>query len=701
MSRTFLTCLVALGLAQSTLAAPTSVRNLDKEHVAGQLIVKFHEGLTPAQMEMTLKGFEGRKVREFRASKAQLVSFSASTGDDSLALIGQKLLADPRVKYVEANTILHADRMPNDPQFNQLYGLHNEGTDGGKAGADIDAPQAWDVTTGSRNVLVGVIDTGVDYTHPDIMPNYWSNPGETGVAADGTDKISNGVDDDANGFIDDWRGWDFANNDNDPLDDNNHGTHVAGTIGGQGDDGVGVVGVNWNVSIVGLKFLTGAGSGTLEGAVMAIEYGTKLGVTLTSNSWGGGGYSETMEAAIREAGEQGVLFIAAAGNDGTDNDVDPHFPSSYDLDNVISVAATDRNDAIADFSCFGLNSVDLGAPGVDIVSSIPGNKYDKYSGTSMATPHVSGAAALVKAAYPDATAAQIKARLLNTADPVDSLAGKTVTGGRLNVASALENDAVAPNAATSLVMTEARTTSVVFEWRAAGDDGDIGTARRYEVRYSEAQITSEDEWAAAAKAKVQIQDADVNGAVSATVSGLAFNSSGFIAVKAIDNVGNVGPLSDSAAFGVIQVRKVYEDTTDTLEGVTADAPWGLEDLDTGKVFSDSPTGQYVENLDISLTLADVTLNSPLATLVIDSSWELEAGYDFASVEISLDAGATWILLDEVSGVSGGMKQSLYDLSPVLGEALTFKLRFRLKTDYSINYDGYKVGNVQIFAPARR
>ncbi len=236
MSRIVLTCLVALGLTQAAHAAPSSVRNLDKEHVPGQLIVKFDEGLTPAQVEKTLKAFAGKKVREFRASKAQLVSFSASTGDDSLALIGRKLLADPRVKYVEANTILHADRMPNDPQFNLLYGLHNEGTNGGKTGADIDAPEAWDVTTGSRDVLVGVIDTGVDYTHPDIMPNYWSNPGETGMAADGTDKATNGVDDDANGFIDDWRGWDFANNDNDPIDDNNHGTHVSGTIGGHGDD---------------------------------------------------------------------------------------------------------------------------------------------------------------------------------------------------------------------------------------------------------------------------------------------------------------------------------------------------------------------------------------------------------------------------------------------------------------------------------
>jgi hypothetical protein len=198
---------------------------------------------------------------------------------------------------------------------------------------------------------------------------------------------------------------------------------------------------------------------------------------------------------------------------------------------------------------------------------------------------------------------------------------------------------------------------------------------------------------------VTIQPVDAEGVVAATVSGLAFNASGYLAVKATDNVGNVGPLSESLEFSVLQVRKVYENTTDTLDGATADAPWGLEDLNGGKVFSDSPAGNYADNANVSLTLAPIELDSPLATLVVTSSWDLESGYDFATVEVSADQGATWVTLDQVSGSSNGMQQRSYDLAPVLGDRVSFLLRFHLKADYSINYDGLKVDDVQIFGPA--
>jgi hypothetical protein len=270
-----------------------------------------------------------------------------------------------------------------------------------------------------------VIDTGIDYLHPDLAENMWTNPGEI---------AGNGIDDDGNGFVDDVYGWDFANDDNDPTDGHYHGTHCAGTVAGVGDNGIGVAGVMWHAQLVALKFLSDGGSGTTTDAIDAVNYANAMGIHITSNSWGGGGYSQGLYDVIAEGG----LFIAAAGNSGVDNDLSPHYPSSYACDNIIAVAATDHSDLLASFSCYGLTSVDLGAPGVDVYSCSPGNSYQYLSGTSMATPHVSGAAGLVWSYNPMLTALEIKDLLLQSVDPVSSLNGRVVTGGRLNVAAALD-----------------------------------------------------------------------------------------------------------------------------------------------------------------------------------------------------------------------------------------------------------------------
>ena len=283
--------------------------------------------------------------------------------------------------------------------------------------------------------MVGVIDSGVDYTHPDLVSNIWTNPGEI---------AGNGIDDDGNGFIDDIHGYDFINNDGDPMDDNNHGTHVAGTIAGAGNNGQGVTGVNWSSSIMGLKFLSESGSGYTSDAVRAINYATMMrtsygvNIRVTNNSWGGGGSSVAMQDAIQASGDAGILFVAAAGNDGTNNDALPHYPSSYALDNVLSVAATDHNDNLASFSNYGQTTVHLAAPGVSILSTVAGGGYSFFSGTSMATPHVAGVAALAWAVDPEATVAEIRTALLQGTDTLGSLAGKCTTEGRLNALNTLE-----------------------------------------------------------------------------------------------------------------------------------------------------------------------------------------------------------------------------------------------------------------------
>jgi subtilisin family serine protease len=356
------------------------------------------------------------------------------TFDAGLSEVESWLGANVHVASFELDHVRLFQQLPNDPQLASLWGLHNTGQSGGVADSDIDAPEAWDLTTGTSSIVVGVIDTGVDYTHPDLAANIWTNPGEIG---------GNGLDDDGNGFVDDLHGYDFVNNDGDPLDDHSHGTHVAGTIAARSDNGQGVAGVAWQASIMGLKFLSAGGSGSTSNAIRALNYATLMrtqygvNVRVTNNSWGGGGYSQGLYDAIAASGAAGILFVAAAGNSGTDNDAAPHYPSNYDLPNVVSVAATDRNDQLASFSNYGAQSVDLAAPGVSIVSTIPGGGYASYSGTSMATPHVAGVAALAWSLDPDASVAEVRQALLEGVDPLAGLAGRVTTGGRLNAAGTL------------------------------------------------------------------------------------------------------------------------------------------------------------------------------------------------------------------------------------------------------------------------
>lgn len=367
--------------------------------------------------------------------------FSLSTPGAGVSDVLGWAAATSTVAYVEPDFVIAPRLVPRDPSYGSLWGLHNTGQSGGLADADIDAPEAWNTTTGSRDVVIAVIDSGVDFTHPDLAANAWRNPRE--IAGDG-------IDNDANGFVDDVHGWDFRNHDADPMDDNGHGTHVAGTIGAVGNNGTGVVGVNWQVSIMSLKFMSDSGSGSTSGAIAAINYATRMkrdfgvNVVATNNSWGGGGFSTALRDAIAAGGRQNILFVAAAGNDGTDNDTAPHFPSNYTDSAVIAVAASDRSNRLASFSNYGATSVDLAAPGTGILSTLPGNTYGSYSGTSMAAPHVAGVVGLLAAARPGATAAEIRSAILSTATPVAAFAGKMATGGLLNAAAAVAAIVPAP-----------------------------------------------------------------------------------------------------------------------------------------------------------------------------------------------------------------------------------------------------------------
>ena len=334
-------------------------------------------------------------------------------------------------EYVEPDWIVHALQSPPDSAFTDgtLWGLRNTGQNGGTAGIDINAVSAWEVNTGSPKVVVAVIDTGIRYTHQDLSANMWVNPDEI---------PGNGIDDDGNGYVDDIHGINAINGSGDPFDDDDHGSHVAGTIAASANDAGRHVGAAYNVELMGLKFL-GPFGGSTSDAITCIEYAVAAGADITNNSWGGGDFSQALLDAIQAANDAGLLFVAAAGNDASNNDTTSSYPANYDVPNVISVAAIDRNGTLASFSNFGADSVDIGAPGFDILSSTAtsDSSYASFSGTSMAAPHVAGAAALVVSEFSGIGIAELRARLLNTSVPLPSLAGSTVTGGMVDAHGAL------------------------------------------------------------------------------------------------------------------------------------------------------------------------------------------------------------------------------------------------------------------------
>ena len=436
--------------AQGRGNAPAAVQAA--AFVSGEVLIQYRAGASDAAKQRA----RGRVAAEAEEVIVEAASRSDQKGDLELARVppgiaiaaaARELELDPAVEFAEPNWVYEHQLASNDTYFTsgQLWGMYGSSTTpANQYGSQ--AAQAWAAGhVGSNSVFIGIIDEGMQFTHPELQANVWTNP---------FDPVD-GIDNDLNGYVDDTHGWDFDGNNNTIYDGgkvgnvDDHGTHVSGTIGGKGGNGAGVAGVNWNVTLISGKFL-GRRGGTTANAIKAVRYFTDLkvrhgvNIVATSNSWGGGGFSQGLLDAIVAGANQNILFIAAAGNGGSDgvgdnNDSVASYPSNYNTtagagyDAVIAVAAISSTGAIASFSNFGATTVDIGAPGVGIISTTAVNGYSSYSGTSMATPHVSGAAALYAASHPFNSALQIKTAILASAVPTASLAGKTVTGGRLNV----------------------------------------------------------------------------------------------------------------------------------------------------------------------------------------------------------------------------------------------------------------------------
>ncbi|MEO8678869.1 MAG: CARDB domain-containing protein [Vicinamibacterales bacterium] len=404
-------------------------------HAPDEVLVRFRRGAS-ASARASAHRRHGASVSRPLHLVDNLYRVRLPHGSDPQA-VSDSYRRDPDVLYAEPNWLvrsLQAPRAPDDPAFDLLWGLQNTGQTGGVPGADIDAPAAWGITTGGGDGVVAILDTGVDYNHPDLSANMFRNPG---------DCSANGIDDDGNGYVDDCYGIDAVNDDSDPMDDFGHGTHVAGTIGAVGNNSNGIVGVSWNTRLMACKFLDDSGSGSIADAIECMDYVLMMksvrGVNIiaTNNSWGGGEFSQGMYDAIESHRQAGILFVAAAGNFAEDTDVSPMYPAAYYLPNVISVAATNSSDEVAYFSNYGRYTAHLGAPGEDIRSTTPGNTYSTFSGTSMAAPHVTGVVALLKAEDPTRSAAAIKNLILAGAEDHAPMADTTISGKRLNAYGAL------------------------------------------------------------------------------------------------------------------------------------------------------------------------------------------------------------------------------------------------------------------------
>jgi len=428
-------------------------------YVEGELLVKYKKGLSKKSRDMIAQQLSTNRVKELTAFDIDLIELPYGMSVEEGI---RKYRFYPKVEIAEPNYYIYAfSKTPDDTNFSILWGLNNTGqTVNGTSGtsdADIDAPEAWDTTTGSSSIIVAVLDTGLDLDHEDLSGNIWSN----------SEEISgNGIDDDGNGYKDDVKGWDFVNSDNNPDDDNGHGSFVGGIIAGTGNNSKGICGVNWTAKIMALKILDSSGSGDTASAISAIQYATTKGAKVINASWGGTSSSDSLKSAIESSN---ILFVTASGNNGDGNasqgwDVDTSgneiYPACYTSTNILSIAATDQSDNLCDFSNYGATSIDVAAPGKNIYSTYYSNTYAYADGTSASCAYVSGLAGLLLAVKSTLTATELKDQIINSIDQKSSLIGKTFSGGRINAYNAVN----LPSAPSSFSATSASSNQINLSW---------------------------------------------------------------------------------------------------------------------------------------------------------------------------------------------------------------------------------------------
>jgi uncharacterized repeat protein (TIGR01451 family) len=692
--------------------------------VPGQVIVRFQPGVTREQISDFYAQYglsEKENLDSDPTDTDEEMRLAASPVDIDEQLI-ELLENDPRVVYAEPNYLLQisdsrsSELPPSDPLFDQLWALNNTGQTGGTADADTDALEAWEINTGSREVIVAIIDTGIDYTHEDLAAQMWVNSKECPQGAGKCE--ADGKDDDNNGFVDDFYGVNMIDDSGDPMDDFGHGTHVAGTIGAANNK-VGVVGINWNVRFVGCKFLSAFGSGTTANAVRCFNYihdlktKQKQNILVTNNSWGGGGFSQALMDAMGAPGSP--LHICSAGNSNTDS---RSYPGAYELPNIISVAATDHEDKYASFSNYGADWVDLAAPGVNILSTVPTGRcamcdssgYRAANGTSMASPHVTGAAALIWAEFGSSLSnEQVKQRIISGVDSLRDRSKQTKTNGRLNLLNVLERDSTPPAAVADLTPGGVLLTKILLNWTASGDDGMEGKATAYDVRYSQAPI-SDANFELANRVPDVPEPQAAGFQESVMVSGLAPNTTYYFAVKVADNVGNLSDLSNVVLGRTASGTIVFEDDMES-----GDANWTTDDKKSlwhlsSLRFNSPATAWYYgrdkeRNYDTGDANSGTVTSKPIEITGADEAllsfyeWsqvQVNDRFDRTRVQVSSD-GKSWETVFESHGTSDEWRRREISLTDFLDGSGSVQVRFWFDTITSSfnEYEGWYIDDVQV------
>jgi hypothetical protein len=590
------------------------------------------------------------------------------------------LSKDPIIKYAEADRYLYPDQAATDPNYSQQYALNNSGQTGGTADADVDAPEGWLSVTGAEApVIIAVCDDGVDTAHPDLAANIWVNPGEI---------AGNGIDDDANGFIDDVKGWDFESNDNNVIATASHGTHVAGIIGMVRNNGIGGAGAAKNVRIMPLR-MYGTSSAWMSNLANAVDYARVKGAKVISVSYNIDGYTTTLRDAIGRCAINDVIYCNSAGNNN--QNIDTRRGTLRPLYNhVVFVASTDHNDVRSSFSNYG-TTVDIAAPGSSIYSTLPSNTYGLQSGTSMATPLAAAILGTIRQLNPGLTASQTIALARATSDPIASLA-VPMNGGRINLLRSIAPpDTIAPSEVAGFTRDRRSATSVRLNWLATGDDGAVGNAANYEIRFSTSPITAANFSAATLAANVP-GGLPSGAGMSTNVVGLVPATTYYFAIRAFDDFSNTSPITSLSPVTTGAPR--WRDDLEGTPGWTS-TTWSLINgtAPDSKMWTDSATGVYGNNIDVTLNqINPISVTAP-AFFKFRMRGVLESTYDFISLEATTNNGATWTTLFRTSTPSVGWSTESASLLPYIGQSV--KLRFRITTDNSVTADGVYLDDFSI------
>lgn len=691
-----------------SIAIPSSALQATQRELArgpykeGEIIFRRRPDAEPSPLSFpvtVLEEFEFATPGLQQHTKGSIVRAQIPQGlstAEALTLLRQ----DPSIDYAEPNMIFslpeneeftpvddsklqaHPTRTPNDLD-KRLWNLRNTGRRNGTAGADIQATSAWEITTGSRKhgPLVAVIDTGIDYKHPELSANMWMNPGEI---------INDGIDNDNNGVIDDVHGYNAVEDSGDPADDHSHGSHCAGTIAAVGNNGRGIVGVNWEARMMAIKIFDSRGNTDTATILRGLRYAAKMGVDITNNSWGDSRPSEAIKEGF--AAMPSTVHFAAAGNNRNNNDHRNYYPVGHSLENMVGVAASDRNDRKPVFSNYGRKTVDLAAPGDQILSTVAGG-YGVYSGTSMASPHAAGAAALILTEFPQATPAEVRDRLMYNSDPVPALSSSSQSGGRINAARALEIDKEGPAASSRFETKSANSKGITLEWVTSGDDGQSGgPPADVELWVSSQPINMEN-----------LHDAEKLETPKPEKSGSAVSyhyptehsdedREFHFALRFVDNVGQRSALQTTRA-DIPAASEFYETQFGPNDGFQGEQPWArIQDADGNWKWTDSPDGNYRGSEDSSLLSPPISLKEKRQCRL-----SLSAHYDFwkldkAVVEASSN-GEDWSTLGTYHGRKSSTEERNFDLSEFDGQ--TVRVRVRMDTDVRYNRDGIYLDSMRI------